>query len=184
MRGVIGSTAFGAARAAYVATAALAVLLSGCLSASALHPSASARPAFEPEVFFAGRTRGAGEVEVRGRDPRGFKVEGFGRTEADGAFRLDQTVTFADGKVETRTWRMRQLGGGAYTATLSDATGEVAAETKGNVFHVRYLMRQPAVYMEQWLYLQPDGRSAINMATVTVAGIPWAQLAEQITRAD
>jgi hypothetical protein len=36
--------------------------------------------------------------------------------------------------------------------------------------------------MDQRLYLQPDGRSAINFATVTVAGVPWARLAEQIVR--
>jgi hypothetical protein len=71
-----------------------------------------------------------------------------------------------------------------YRATLSDAGGEVRAQTSGNSFHVRYLLRQPLVYMDQWLYLQPDGRTVINRATVTVLGIPWARLDETITRSD
>lgn len=165
-------------------SAALLPALSGCLSAPPLHPPASGRPELRPEVFFAGRTRGSGELEERGRAPRAMSVEGFGRVESDGTFRLDQTVTFADGEVRTRTWLMRRVDAHAYTATLSDAAGEVAAETKGNVFHVRYLMRAPAVFMEQWLHLQPDGRSVINFATITVAGVPWARLAEQINRVD
>jgi hypothetical protein len=111
-------------------------------------------------------------------------VEGSGRAEPDGTFRLEQTVKFSDGDMETRTWVMRRAAANTYTAILSDAAGEVSAETNGNLFHVRYLVRQPAMYMEQWLYLQPDGRSVINFATITVAGVPWARLAEQIVRVD
>jgi hypothetical protein len=164
------------------AVAAVLLSLLGCLSAPPLHPGASDRPELRPEVFFAVRTNGTGELEARGRSPRSMRVEGFGRSEVDGTFRLDQTVTFADGAVETRRL-MRRVDSHAYTATLSDAAGEVAAEANGNVFHLRYLLRRPAVYMEQWLYLQPDGRSVINFATVSVAGIPLARLSEQIIRA-
>ncbi len=168
----------------HVAVAVVSLSVSGCLSAPPLHPAVSGHPELRPEVFFAGRTHGAGELEARGRALRPMRVEGFGRSEADGSFRLDQTVKFADGTVETRTWLMRRVDSHAYTATLSDAAGEVAAEANGNVFHVRYLLRRPAVYMEQWLYLQPDGRSVINFATVTVAGVPVARLSEQIMRAE
>ena len=59
---------------------------------------------------------------------------------------------------------------------------EVRAESSGSLFHLRYLLRQPAVYMEQWLYLQPDGRSVANFAQVTVLGVPWVRLSETITR--
>ncbi len=166
------------------ALAAVLLSLAGCLSEAPLHPGASDRPELRPEVFFAGRTHGTGELETRGRAPRPMRVEGFGCSEVDGTFRLDQTVKFADGAVKTRTWLMRRVDSHAYTATLSDAAGEVAAEANGNVFHVRYLLRRPAVYMEQWLYLQPDGRTVINFATVTVAGIPLARLSEQIIRAE
>ena len=165
-----------------VAAAVLLLSLVGCLSAPPLPPPVSDKPEMRPEVFFAGRTRGSGELEVRGRSARAFRVEGTGRSEADGSFRLDQTVTYADGALEKRTWTLRAVDAHTYTGVLSDASGEVTAEAEGNVFHLRYLVRKPAVYMEQSLYLQPDGRSVINFATITVAGVPWARLAEQIVR--
>jgi hypothetical protein len=60
----------------------------------------------------------------------------------------------------------------------------VAAKVTGNRFHLRYLVRQPAVYMEQYLYLQPDGRTVLNLATIRVIGVPWARLTEEITRVE
>lgn len=153
-----------------------------CLAGNPAPPAQGPAPLFDPTVFFAGRTHGEGELHVRAGGSRALRVEGLGRTDADGAFQLDQTVTYADGAVETRTWHMRRVDAGHYAATLSDAKGEVQADASGNLFHLRYLIRQPAVYMEQWLYLAPDGQSVANQAQVTVLGVPWARLAETITR--
>ena len=165
----------------------VAVLLAataGCLADFPSQPARAAEPTFDPTSFFSGRTRGEGTLDLRAGADRSLRVQGIGRPEADGSFRLDQTITFDDGSVETRTWRMRRIRAGHFSATLSDAKGEVSAESSGNLFHLRYLLRQPAVYMEQWLYLQPDGRSAENLAQVTVLGVPWARLTETITRVD
>ena len=166
--------------------AAALVLLSlcGCLPDFPDASQAAEQPALIPDAFFAGRTTGEGTLRMRFRAPRTLRVAGMGRRERDGAFRLDQTVTFDDGTVEKRSWRLRRTAANDYRATLSDAGGEVRARTSGNSMHLRYLLRQPRVYMEQWLYLQPDGRTAVNRATVTVLGIPWARLDETITRAD
>ncbi len=135
-------------------------------------------------MFFAGRTQSKGTLELITGRRRSLQVEGHGHTEADGSFRLDQVVTFEDGAVEKRTWRLGKRDQGTYTGTLTDADGPVSAEVTGNRFHSRYLLRKPAVYMEQYLYLQPDGRTALNLATITVIGIPWARLTEEITRVD
>jgi hypothetical protein len=164
--------------------AILPAATSGCLTGFPSHPSIAPQPSFDPTHFFAGRTHGEGTLKYRIGSPRTLQVEGKGRTEADGSFRLEQTITFGDGSVETRTWQLLRVNAGHYTATLSDAKGEVSAESSGTLFHLRYLLRQPAVYMEQWLYLQPDGRSVTNLAQVTVLGVPWARLAETITRVD
>jgi len=160
----------------------LVAAATGCLAGNPTPPAQASAPLFDPTVFFAGATHGEGALHVRAASSRTLRVEGIGRTGADGVFQLDQNVTFADGAVETRTWRMRRVDAGHYAATLSDAKGEVLAETRGSLFHLRYLIRQPAVYMEQWLYLAPDGQSVANQAQVTVLGIPWARLAETITR--
>lgn len=145
---------------------------------------AMAQPLLEPEKFFAGHTRGEGTLVTLTGARRSLRVEGHGYTQADGTFRLDQTVRFSNGDTETRTWRLLKHDAKRYSATLSDAPGEVTAQAGGNLFHLRYLLRKPAVYMEQWLYLQPDGRTVLNLATVTVIGIPWAKLSEEIKRTD
>jgi hypothetical protein len=162
--------------------AGFVISLSGCLAGLPPRPAVAPEPVFDPAQFFAGPTHGDGTLDLRIGSDRTLRVEGMGRTEADGSFRLDQTVTYGDGAVETRVWHLRRQEGGQYTATLSDAKGEVHAEVSGTLFHLRYLLRHPAVYMEQWIYLQPDGRSAKNLAQVTVLGVPWARLAETITR--
>ena len=162
--------------------AAMLVTVSGCLAGTQLHTEASPKPELRPELFFAGVTHGVGILEERGKAAKKLRVEGMGRWDADSTFRLDQKVVFDDGTTESRTWYLRQQGAHTYTGKLSDASGIVTATTNGNVFHLRYLLRQPAVYMEQELYLQRDGRTVLNVATVSVLGVPWARLSETITR--
>lgn len=166
-----------------VTGAAALLFLSGCLAASPFHVEAASTPDFHPEVFFLGVTRGEGTLVQHGKTDRKVHVIGVGRTDRDGTFRLDQTVTYDDGTTEKRTWVLRH-NGKQYVATLSDASGAVGGEANGNVFRLRYLLRQPAVYMDQELYLQPDGRTVLNIATVSVLGVPWARLSERITRPD
>ena len=38
--------------------------------------------------------------------------------------------------------------------------------------------------MEQWIYLQPEGRTALNHATVRMFGVAVARLSETISRAE
>ena len=140
-------------------------------------------PEFRPEVFFLGVTRGEGTLVQHGKSDRNVHVIGVGRSDGNGTFRLDQTVTYDDGTTEKRTWLLHR-NGNQYSATLSDASGAVDGEVSGNVFRLRYLLRQPAVYMDQRLYLQSDGRTVLNIATVSVLGVPWARLSERITRPD
>ncbi len=156
--------------------------LDGCIGAMPIERFAAAGPAMRPEQFFAGRTHGWGVVATRGGRPsRHFTVEGAGETLADGRFRLRQTVTWAaNGHQETREWLMTGDGGNFYRATLTDAKGPVTGEVRGNVFHLRYRMARPDVMMEQFLYLQPDGRHVLNTATVTAMGLPMAHLSEII----
>lgn len=166
-----------------MAVVALAGALAACVGAMPLGEFAGAGPAMRPEQFFAGATRGWGVLETRGGRPsQRFTVEGRGATAADGSFGLEQTVRWGDGRVEQRAWRLVADGPQRYRGTLTDARGAVTAEIVGNVFHLRYRLADPAVMMEQHLYLQADGRSVLNSATVTVMGMPVAHLTETIVR--
>lgn len=171
-------------RGARTATALAAAFLAGC--ATELPPAAfdGATPEMRPESFFAGTTSSSGVFENRAGAPTGrFRVAGFGKSLADGRFQLDQVVSSDQGEDQKRTWLMQRLDAHRYTATLTDASGPVEAEAHGNLFHLRYAMKTPpGGRMEQWLYLQPDGRTVINEATVRVFGVVATHLSERITR--
>ncbi|MEO8164607.1 MAG: DUF3833 family protein [Betaproteobacteria bacterium] len=160
----------------------LVLVLSGCLGGFRVAETPAPAPLFRPEQFFAGVTHGEGVLAVRGKADRAFRVTGTGHTERDGSFVLDQTITYADGEVAQRTFRIRSVDEHEYVGSLTGASGAVSARAENNSFHVRYTIRQPAVTMEQWIYLQPDGRTSLNRATVRVLGIPVARLSETITR--
>ena len=164
------------------------VLLAACLGgcAPALLPSdfEGGAPQMRPEIFFAGATDSSGVLESRSGAPtRRLHVKGSGLALADGSFQLDQSVTFDQDAPQSRTWVMRRLDSHHYTATLTDASGAVEAEAYGDLFHLRYPMKSPfGGQMEQWMYLQPDGRTVMNEATVRVFGVVVAHLSERITQ--
>ena len=168
-------------RAARAAGLLAAVTLAGCLTA---HPPLDGRatPRFEPEVFFDGATSGLGTLDVRGRGRQLVRVASRGRTRADGTFKLDQTIAVGDDAPYTRTWTMRRTGPDAFVSSLSDAAGPVELATDGATLRVRYRLGRFTT-MHQRLVLQPDGQTALNVATVRVLGVPVARLTEIITRA-
>jgi hypothetical protein len=157
-------------------------MASGCLPPLAARPVTTPTPSLDPVAFFSGHTHGDGALDIRFGKGRHVSVEGNGYTNADGSFQLDQVITYDDSTRETRRWVLRRSTASTWTASLSDAQGEVTAESDGNLFHLRYNIRSPKVDMEQWLYLQPDGRSVLNLAQITVLGVPYARLSETITR--
>jgi len=158
------------------------LVLSGCLGGFRVGETPARAPQFRPEQFFAGVTYGEGILATRGRADRPFHVTGAGHSESDGTFVLDQTIIYAGGAVEQRSFRMRRVDEHEYAGSLTGASGPVSARAEGNSFHVRYTIRKPAITMEQWIYLQPDGRTGLNRATVRVFGIPVAHLSETIRR--
>nr|MDQ2734782.1 DUF3833 family protein [Pseudomonadota bacterium] len=80
---------------------------------------------------------------------------------------------------------MKRVDDHRYTGTLTDASGAIDAEAWGDLLHIRYPMAKPfGGEMEQWLYLQPDGRTVMNEATVRVLGLVVARLSERITHED
>ena len=163
----------------------LAICVAGCAEALPLATFDAEQPEMRPEAFFAGTTRSTGVLEDRGGAPTArFGVVGAGRAMPNGSFAPDQSVAFEGRPVQTRTWTLRRLDDHRYTGTLTDASGPVAAEAYGNLFHLTYSLRsQPGGAMEQWLYLQPDGVTVLNEATVRVFGVVVARLSERITRA-
>ncbi len=161
---------------------ALTFTMYGCLPSLPERPATAATPVFDPIVFFTGKTQGEGTLLRRFGDDKKLTVASIGVVDSNGVLTLHQTITFATGDVELRKWIVRRVDATRYHAVLSDADGDVTAETIGSLFHLRYHIRAPRVFMEQWLVLSADGQTASNSAEVSVMGMPWMHLTETIKK--
>lgn len=176
------------AATAAVAMAA-AVALAGCGHLSP-RDFAGTGPRFEPERYFAGHTRSRGVFEDRtGANPtRTFATDCQGTREPDGTLTLRQTFTYADGSIQRRAWRIRRVDAHRYEATANDVVGTGRGEAWGNAFHWEYTVAlKPGnplfnVRLRQWMYLQPDGHTVLNRATVSKLGVTIAQVAESFEK--
>lgn len=170
---------------ALVALGPLALLLGGCGSTSlpvGEPPNQLSTSELRPERFFAGETRGTGLLATRfDRRPDSVVVASTGRMDADGTFRLEQTI-LQNGRTRQRTWRMQRIGARRYTASLSDAAGPVTATLDGPVLQIRYRLTRWGAVMHQTLVLLPGDSVVDNRATVRFFGLPIARLAERIER--
>ncbi len=138
---------------------------------------------FTPRNGFSGHSEGNGKLRLFFGKQRHFHVESHGYDQADGTFRLDQTVTFQGQPSQERTWILKTIRQNHYTATLSDAAGPVTGHTNGSRLLLEYRLKGPLI-MHQTLELMPDGKTINNVGKITLLGIPVGHLHETITRKD
>lgn len=151
--------------------------------AAAVEPARSASPGFDVVRYFEGRTEGQGRLKVIFRSPKTVRVQSRGRVEPGGGLVLVQDIAEEGKPRRTREWRMREVSPGRFRGALSDAGGPVIGEVQGNRFHVRYAMKN-GLNAEQWLTLQPDGRTVRNVMHVTKLKVRVATLEETIRKLD
>lgn len=136
-----------------------------------------------PERFFLGRTEGQGTAHIILSGRRQVRHHGQGRMGRDGALLLEQVVEEEGKPARRRTWRLVRSGPNRFTGTISDARGPVTGEVRGNVLHISYRSTEgPSV--EQWITVQPGGRSAHNRMVFRRFGMQVATLEETIRRVD
>ena len=159
-------------------------LLAGCSSIAPTEFDGS-KPTFDPIVFFTGKTRSWGIFESRSGDPsRRFTTSCVGHMEG-GALVLDQEFVYDDGQHQHRHWRIHRTDAHHLEAIANDVVGKGTGEFYGNAFRWEYTVAlKPGnplynVHLKQWMYLQPDGRTMLNRASVTKLGVEVAQVTEQ-----
>ncbi len=135
------------------------------------------------EQFFIGATEGSGTVKVIASGGHKMRDRSRGRMDAQGALILDQVVEEEGKPARRRMWRLVRSGGNRVTGTISDARGPVSGEVTANSLHLRYRMKEgPSV--EQWITLQPGGRTAVNRMTFRKFGLKVATVDSVIRKAE
>ena len=157
-------------------------LLTLCLGACAptVTPNA-AHLTFDPVSAFAGRSHGDGTLEVIFQPPQPFHVESRGFTQADGTFRLEQTVQFTGKPPQKRHWLLTRVSPTGYAGTLSDAGGPVEGQVVGPQFKLEYAL-PGGLTMHQTLTLEPGGKVIDNVGRITFWGVQIGYLHETIER--
>jgi len=69
-----------------------------------------------------------------------------------------------------RRWRIRQIGSGHYSGTMSEAIGPVTIDDVGGSYRFRYRMKGNFA-VEQWLVPLPGGMAARNSLKVRKFGM-------------
>ncbi|KQN26840.1 hypothetical protein ASE86_04635 [Sphingomonas sp. Leaf33] len=162
-----------------VGLSALTLVISSCAS---IGPSArldAPAPVFAPLAFFTGHSVGEGVLRVTLSHARRVHVVSDGEVDPDGTLVLVQHVKEGSKPPRERTWHMRELGGGRFAVSLSDAIGPVEADVAGNRLHLRF-RGKGGLGIEQWIYRQPGGDTALNRMVVRKFGLPVASLRETI----
>ena len=136
-----------------------------------------------PEQFFIGRTEGQGRVSVILSGSHNVRAHSRGWMDRSGALMIDQVVEEEGKPARRRQWRLVRSGPNAITGTLSDANGPVSGDVDVNVLHLTYRSSE-GPYVEQWITLHPNGRTAHNRMTFRRFGLGVATLEETIRRVD
>ena len=145
------------------------------LLASAL-PTAAAQATAPSDTlrFFEGRTEIVSLVKVFLKRPYRSRTLGQGYISADGTLVLSQHV-FEEGKPpHERQWRMRQVGPGRFSGTMSDAVGSVQASQVDGRFRFQFKMKGNLA-VEQWVTPLPGGKSARTEIIVRRHGLRVAR---------
>lgn len=156
-------------RAKFTSRLLLASLPLALVGASASAETAAADGIGDPMRFFEGRTEGLSTVKIIMRKAYRSRTTGTGEID-NGVLKLVQRVN-EDGKAPyERHWRMRQVGPGRYSGTMSEAIGPVVVQEIGGRYRFRFKMKGN-LSIEQWLTPLPGGRSARSKISIRKLGM-------------
>ncbi len=165
----------------------LAIVCTSCTSMK-VSEFEGVRPILDPAAFFTGYASSSGVMENRGGAPmKRVTTTTFGHWEG-ATLHLEQDIVLGDAKPQHRSWRIRKLDTHHFVATANDMLGTASGEAYVNIFHWSFtLALSPGnplanVQMNQWMYLQPDGRTLVNHSTIRKFGLVVAQVSEQFRR--
>ena len=157
-----------------------AVLLIGLIGAGS-SAMAGQQQSFDPITFFTGATESSGSLKQAFSSAKATHVTGYGAMRGGGEFVLDQTMTVAGEKAQSRQWQLHQIAPGHFGGTISDGKGPVTIDVTGNQLLIKYTMTN-GLKVSSVLTIDPGGRSGHNVSTVRKWGMSVASLNETISK--
>lgn len=158
----------------------LLFLLAGCASVD-IEDYADSEPRLDIAEYFTGTTRAWGMVQdYSGEVQRRFTVDIQGSYEGD-TLTLDESFVFSDGETDRRIWTFERIDEHRWVGNANDVDGQVEARQYGHAFHMRYPLeidingRMISFTMDDWMYLQPDGR-LINRTAMRKFGLTLGEI--------
>lgn len=165
----------------------LPLLLAGCSSVD-VERYAGTTPRLDIGEYFDGRTRAWGMVQdYSGEVQRRFTVVIDGTLEGD-TLTLDERFTYQDGETDRRVWTFVRQDDTTWVGRANDVEGPVEARQAGHAFNMRYRLpvevsgRELTFTLDDWMYLQPDGR-LINRTAMSKFGVTLAEITIVFDRA-
>jgi hypothetical protein len=162
------------------AFAFLGLALTGCAGVD-VEDYAGSEPRLDIAEYFEGDTRAWGMVQdYSGEVQRRFTVDITGTVEGD-TLTLDERFQYANGETDRRVWTFERIDEHRWVGQASDVEGEVEARQYGHVFHMNYPLdvavggRNLTFTMDDWMYLQPDGR-LINRTNMSKVGVTLGEV--------
>ena len=134
---------------------------------------AKAERTLEPLRFFEGRTEMLSLVKVMMKKPYSSRTIGRGHILPDGSLSLVQQIQDPGKPTRQRRWKIRKIGPGKYTGTMSEAIGPVQVQEIGGRFHFRFSMKGKLA-IEQWITPMPGGKTARTRMTARKLGMSVA----------
>lgn len=160
--------------------AATLLMLAGCANVD-IEDYANTTPQLDIASYFTGNTRAWGMVQdYSGEVQRRFTVDIVGTYEND-TLTLDEAFVFADGETDRRIWKFERVDEHHWIGTANDVEGHVDARQYGHAFNMRYPLdievsgRTIRFTMDDWMYLQPDGR-LINRTAMRKFGLTLGEI--------
>ena len=136
---------------------------------------------FDPITFFTGATESSGTLKQAFSSAKATHVTGFGAMRGNGQFVLDQTMTVAGDKPQSRQWQLHQISPGHFGGTISDGKGPVTINVAGNRLLIKYTMTN-GLKVSSVLTIDAGGRTGHNVSTVRKWGMTAATLSETIAK--
>ena len=137
---------------------------------------------FRPEVFFLGRTEGAGVArDAFGRLIRRCRITTEGALSAQGSIQLEEVFAYDDGEVDVWRWAIRPSSDGRYLAAEAKAGAGFSGERRGQDYVIAF--RRPLGeatgllaprFSTRFTMLTPD--LALKRARLSLFGWPLGSL--------